>query len=294
VTTDPHVARLRALARRVAEAYLSHTHPRTIFLTGSAAEGTSDAYSDLDVIMLYDGLPSDEAVVAARAALGSTENEPIGARGEDTFAEVGLLEGVEVEVGHATIASQEREMDDVLVRHDPRSAMHRGLGCLPDVIPLHGEGLVRGWQQRAATYPDELRVAVVKHYLRFLPLWYRHERFARRDATVFAYQTLVEGSLNILGVLAGLNRVYFHPFQFKRMRRFIAQLRHAPDRLADRIDGLYAAPRPDTFFAYEELVRDTVDLVDVYLPEVDTTRARRFLGRRQEPVSHPGPEVGAP
>jgi hypothetical protein len=163
--------------------------------------------------------------------------------------------------------------------------MHKGLECLPHVISLHGETLVRGWQARAAAYPDELRVAVVKHYLRFLPLWYRHERFARRDAPVFAYQTLVEGSLNVLGVLAGLNRVYFHPFQFKRMRRFVAELGLAPDHLADRIDSLYAVSRPDNFFAYEQLVRDTVDLVDEHLAVVDTSRVRRFLGRRQEPLA---------
>jgi hypothetical protein len=269
----------------VADAYVAHTQPRVIFLTGSAAEGTSDAYSDLDLIMLYDALPSDDAVAAARAALGSTGNEPIGERGHDPFAEVGLLDGVEVEVGHGTLAFWEREMDDVLVRHDAKSSMQKGLACLPDAIPLHGEALVRGWQQRAATYPDTLRLAVVEHSLRFLPLWYRHERFARRDATIFAYQTLVEGSLNILGVLAGLNRVYFHPFQFKRMRRFIDQLALAPAQLADRIDALYTTPRPDGFFAYEQLVRDTVDLVDEHLPAVDTTRARRFLGRRQEPLA---------
>ena len=285
MTTDPHVLRLRALARRVADVYLQHTQPRTIFLTGSAAEGTSDAYSDLDVIMHYDTLPSDEVIAAARAALGSTENELSGERSKEGVGERGWVNGVEVEVGHFPVASWEAAMDGVLVRHQPGPVTHKALIGLLEGIQLHGETLVREWQQRASAYPDPLSVAVVKHYLRFMPLWYLHERVARRDETIFAHQMLVEGALNLLGVLAGLNRLYFYPGQFKRMRRFVAQMRLTPDHLPDRLDALFATPRPDAYFLFEDLVRDTLDLVEAHLPEVDTAHARRFLGRRPVPVT---------
>ena len=282
---SPHAARFRLLARRVADAYVRHTAPRTIFLTGSAAEGTADGYSDLDLIMHYDVLPSDDAMRAARTELGSTDDEPSGERSKHGVGERGWIDGVEVEVGHFPLATWEEAMDEVLARHDPRPNTHHALNGLLRGIPLHGESTVRGWQRRAAAYPDGLRVAVVKHHLDFMPLWHKHAKFARRDATVFAYQMLVEGSLNVLGVLAGINRLYFHKGQFKRMRRFVSRMRHAPDRLTDRIEALYDAPRPEAYFLFEALVRDVVDLVDAHVPEVDTTKTRRFLERRQEPAA---------
>jgi len=42
---------LRALAERVAAAYLAQTAPRAVLLTGSAADGRIDRYSDLDLIL---------------------------------------------------------------------------------------------------------------------------------------------------------------------------------------------------------------------------------------------------
>ena len=43
--------RLQSLARELAAAYLEHTRPRAILLTGSAAAGEADVYSDLDLIL---------------------------------------------------------------------------------------------------------------------------------------------------------------------------------------------------------------------------------------------------
>jgi hypothetical protein len=61
---------LCAVARRAVDAYLVHTAPRAILLTGSAAQGDSDFYSDVDLLAYYDRVPSHEAVGAAREAIG--------------------------------------------------------------------------------------------------------------------------------------------------------------------------------------------------------------------------------
>jgi predicted nucleotidyltransferase len=57
---------LVGLAERVAEAYVAHTAPRAVLLTGSAAAGESDAYSDIDLIIYYDRPPEDAQRAAAR------------------------------------------------------------------------------------------------------------------------------------------------------------------------------------------------------------------------------------
>jgi predicted nucleotidyltransferase len=51
---------LLALARRNAQVYAAHPNTRAILVTGSAAEGVSDFYSDLDMILYYEKLPTAE------------------------------------------------------------------------------------------------------------------------------------------------------------------------------------------------------------------------------------------
>src|SRR5690348_4710933 len=64
---------LVALAERISAAYVLNTRPRAILLTGSAATGESDYYSDVDLIVYHDDLPSDPDLAKARAAIGVDE-----------------------------------------------------------------------------------------------------------------------------------------------------------------------------------------------------------------------------
>jgi hypothetical protein len=83
--------------------------------------------------------------------------------------------------------------------------------------------------------------------------------------------------------VAGLNRRYYSPVQFKRARRFIDTLPNAPADFADRLDLLFAGDQPAAIGQLEGLVRETVALVEGHLPEVDTTAARRSLNERRPP-----------
>ena len=58
---------LRDLARRIAAAYVAHTPVRAAVLVGSASTGKSDKYSDIDLGLLYDALPTEAQLAAARA-----------------------------------------------------------------------------------------------------------------------------------------------------------------------------------------------------------------------------------
>ena len=83
----------------------------------------------------------------------------------------------------------------------------------------------------------------------------------------------MEGCLNVLGVLAGLNRRYYSTFQFKRARAFEATLPLAmPDgrrASSGRSAPLREAARRLTG-ELEALVAETVALVEAHLPGVDT------------------------
>lgn len=277
---------LLSLARRSAEVYAVCTQPRSILLTGSAATGQSDYYSDIDLVAHYTMLPFDDQMACARRSIDGASTEPPEARSEGAVIEAYSINGVDCQVGHILIDRVEHDIDDVLTGLSVDPMAHKKLTGLQEGVPLHGEDLIRRWQARIADYPESLVRAMVEHYLgQLFPVWYHQDYLMRRDATLWRQQLLVESAQNILGILAGLNRRYYSTFQFKRMRHFIAELQIAPIGLADRIEQVFS---PDFALACRELeglAGETVVLVDVRMPEVDTSSLRAKMGERVQPWS---------
>jgi hypothetical protein len=274
---------LRAMATRVAAVYVAQTAPCAILLTGSSAEGISDHFSDLDLIVYYEELPSPDQLAAARAAMQATDARALAGNETESFIEGYVLQGVECQVAHLTIAAWERDMRAVLEDCEPATLVEKAIIGLLDGVALHGSDLIARWQAHTANYPEGLAQATVAHHLRFFPLWLSPEWWRERDATIFFHQMLVEACLNLLGVLAGLNHVYFSSFQFKRLHRFTGTLRLTPERLAERLDELFARDPVVAGMALECLVEETIALVEAHLPAVDTSAARRHLGVRHRP-----------
>ena len=216
-------SRLQALARELARVYLEHTGPRAILLTGSAAVGEADVYSDLDLIVYYDELPDEPAFAAARVAAGARDADLFAPATEATYPEYYYRDGVQCQVAHETVASWEAEMRTVLVELDVESPVQKAISGLFEGIPLHGGELIDRWRSDAR-YPDALARAMVERHWRFFPIWRVEERLATRDATLWRQQVLVESAYNLLAVLAGLNRVWFTSFQFKREHDFASRL----------------------------------------------------------------------
>lgn len=114
-----------------------------------------------------------------------------------------------------------------------------------------------------------------------MPLWYFADALDRRDASLWVQQTLATNALNVLGVLAGLNRRYYSPFQLKRMRHFIASLAIAPPNLAERLEAVVGADERQGIQVLEALVRETLDLVELHMPEANISALRYPPGARQ-------------
>ena len=237
-----------------------------MLLTGSAAIGESDYSSDLDLILYYDRLPSEAALAACREELGGTDHVELG-RADEEFGEQFKVEGIDCQLGHGTVAAWERDMAAVLVGLEVDTPIQKALGGLLQGIVLHDpDGLLAGWRARASEYPEALRVAMIEVNLAIPATWYISDRLKPRDAKLWLREELIGDAYQLLGVLAGLNRVYFSRFQFKRLRRFADSLPIAPDNLADRIDLLAEADEDLAVATLEQLVTEVRELVRVHLP----------------------------
>ncbi|BAY08818.1 hypothetical protein [Calothrix sp. NIES-2098] len=275
---------LLKLVERNVKAYIANPKTKAVMITGSVAEGLCDEYSDCDVMLYYDELPSFEELHLARQQnQGSELIEILGDRSEGAFGETFFFNGVECQFAHATIAQWEKEISAVLEEFDVQSPVMKGMSGTLVGIPLYGETLIDQWKAKVANYPDGLAQKMVEHYLKFFPIWGIQSKLTKRDTTLWYYQILVESAQNLLGVLSGLNHLYYSTFQFKRMSRFIEQMEIAPENLASRLEALFRHQASVAVNELEALVRETVELVEIHMQRVDTKEARRRLGERRQP-----------
>ena len=150
-----------------------------------------------------------------------------------------------------------------------------------DCIPVYGEELISQWKKQIADYPDELARAMVVQHLDFFPIWGRRKLLANRDTTLFQHQIRLEAGQNIIGVLSGLNRLYYSSFQFKRMKQFIEQMNIAPENLYVRLESIYHQEPLAVASQLKELVTETIELVELHMPEIDTSKVRQQLNCQQ-------------
>ena len=274
---------LLRLGRKVLEPYTRLPTARAAMITGSSAEGVSDHYSDLDMTVYYDGqLPSEDALQAIREGHGAGERAwLLGDRADGNFAEAYELHGVQAQIGHATIAAWENDIAEVLDRWNPDTPLHKAMSGTLQCVAVHGEDLIDRWKARIRAYPEGLARAMVVTRLQIFPVWYVQDALDARDATLWHFQIRTDTAYAILGILAGLNRLYFTTFQFKKMRRFVGEMRLKPDRLTDRLEELFHQPPAAAAASLEALTREVLALVEREMPDVDITRMQRRVGGRR-------------
>jgi len=275
------------LAKRNLQPYLALPHLRAAMITGSAALGLSDRYSDIDMMIYYDTLPGDDELTAARLQNNGEVIWRVDNRAEGELMESYRVQGVECQIAHATIAAWERDMAIVLERHDVNTPLHKALSGTLEGIALHGAELIETWKAKIADYPPALAQAMVEQHLQFFPLWNLQEPLAARDAVLWHYQILTEAAYNLLAILAGLNRLYFTSFQFKRLHHFAAQLAIKPAAFSARLDRLFSAPPAQAALDLKALVDETLDLIALHMPQVDVAGVKQRLDRRRPPWSFP-------
>jgi hypothetical protein len=108
----------------------------------------------------------------------------------------------------------------------------------------------------------------------------------RGDLVVF-YEYVLATMRSVVGLLAGLNRVYVAPEKLKRVGVVVGRMELAPPDAAARLDALLGLPREQVRAELDDLVGTTLDLVEEHLPDVDTTRARRLWSLPAEPSDAP-------
>jgi hypothetical protein len=272
----------RKLATRIAPIYAANPHVVAVLLGGSAARGHSDRYSDIELGLFWRHPPTDAERRAAIAEIGGDliALYPFDAQ-EQVWCDDLMLgrrapgsshSGVLVELVHYTQATVERTLNAMLEQHDPDELKQNLLAGIVDGLPLHNASLIQRWQRRAADYPEELAVAVVRRHAQIDHFWRWRLWLDRGSNLTMLYASYVQIQQKLLHVLLGLNRVYY--FGFKWLDAVVARLSIAPPDLLQRLGSVYQAPPDKGAIQLASLVEDTYTLVEQHLPQVDVARLR--------------------
>ncbi len=283
----PESAYLVELAERILQPYRRLPALRAAMLTGSAALGVSDRYSDIDLMLYYDALPDDEVLRTARLHNGGEEIWRVDNRAEGELMEAYRVNGVECQIAHATIAAWERDMAIVLEQHEVNTPLHKAMSGTLEGRALYGTALIDAWKAKIANYPPALAQAMVEQHLQFFPLWNLQRQLAARDAVLWHFQILTESAYKLLAILAGLNRLYFTSFQFKRLHHFADQLEIQPPEFAARLDRLFTASPAEAALDLKALIDETLDLIAQHMPQVEIEPVRQRLNRNRPPWPFP-------
>jgi hypothetical protein len=263
------------LAKQIALAYVDHSNVRVVIVGGSISRGCADHYSDLEIGVFWSNIPSPDERKAASEGVGGDlwafDREP----GNEHYglSEV-VIQGKNytgtamISTQHLTVTDVELCLSDVIDRYDTSVHKQVLLSAIRHAIPLYGAELLKEWQTRAATYPDELAIKVIQENLWFGP-WFWPEAYIERDDILVLFQHFVWIEQCILKVLAGLNRIYYPSSEYKWMDEVIGEMKIAPLHLSSRLKQVFRVGSQEGWRQLKGLINETIALVEAHLPEVD-------------------------
>ena len=265
-----------ALARRYIEPYAERA-PIAV-LGGSVAQGVADAWSDVDTIVYWDAIDRDWLEEPRAAGDGDrftwVEHYP-----GNACLEQYRFDGIKADVAHVRLGWLDELIEQTLSGAELDTTSLDVMRGVEEAIVLFGEERYAPLRARVQEYPDTLRRAMVETHLTFYPSWIYDSMGRERGDLVLFYEYVLLTVRNVVGVLAGLNRVYVAPDKLKRVDAVVGRMELVPPGTARRLDALLALQREQVKAELDDLVGATLDLVDAHLPEVDTGKARALWTR---------------
>lgn len=260
------------LARKLAQSISLFQGVQAIVVAGSVARGYADEYSDLEIPVFWDALPDD----TKRHALINRLNASLvyafdGPSAEDQL----LIQGVQVDLWHVSVAGQDAIIQAVLGGHSLDLGSLNAMDTIRSCIPLYGHELVRGWKEQARLYPEELAKQIVREHIACFKVAGLSVLAARDNPTAF-YGELCHLHQEMFLVLLALNQSYFPTYKW--LLRALETMQVKPENMDQRLRRVFNLPYQEAIADTKKLLEEIIELVEQQFPGLDTSAVRRQLG----------------
>lgn len=268
---NPHAVWRIDLARELADAIISLPGVQAIIVAGSVARGYADGYSDVEIPIFWDVLPDDERRHAIVRALNADFLYAYdGPSAEDQL----LVNGMQVDLWHVTVSGEEAVIKAVLEGRSLDLGSLNALDTVRTCIPLYGHELVEKWKERAQAYPDELAERLVRDHMASFRVADLFIQASRDNPTAF-YGQLSHLHQELFLVLLALNRRYFPTFKW--LFRALESMPLKPEAIDRRLRQAFTLPYSDVIADTKRLLEETLALVELQFPRLDTMQTHRQL-----------------
>lgn len=266
-----------------------------VALTGSVARGVADHYSEIELMIWVDQLPSVENCASLLADAGA-EVDPASEVWMGTITTKSWFEGMFIEAAWHTRPHLDQQIRSVVAAENLDHWALVWVWQIVHALPLNEAATIRQWQRRLRVYPEPLRAALIANGTAAWaePTWYPlsmvntavlGERAAVRSGGGMALAGRLHRELErLLRVLFAINRQW-EP-DFKWIAYESERLPLKPPLLLERLDQVFAKASPiERTHLCLQLILDTLRLVpDTY----DVSHARVQV----EAALHPDRLIG--
>jgi hypothetical protein len=271
------------LARKLAQRIAQFHGVQAIVVAGSVAHDYADPWSDVEIPIFWDALPDD----STRHAIVHSLNASFlygydGPSAEDQL----LIDGLQVDLWHITVAHEEATIQAVLEGRQTDLGSLNAMDTARSCIPLYGHEIVDKWKKQAQAYPEALAQQVIRDHISSFRIAELFLLAARDNPSAF-YEQLSFLHQELFLVLLALNRSYFPTYKW--LYRALEAMRVEPRDIEQRLRRAFAVPYTEAIADTKQVLEETLTLVELQFPGLDTTQARRQLGytrtQHMRPVS---------
>lgn len=244
---------------------------------GSVARGVADEFSDLELSVYWNEVPDTEARREWLKALGlePVELKEIPEKGIVLLDDTHTYHGFQVDIWHASVNTAEEILADVLERHDTLASKLMFAANAKHAIPLLNEELLKKWSGRAAIYPRGLAIKVVRENVKYLG-YHNFDTHLARNETGLLLGLLSGLQKRVFNIVLALNGEFFS--SYKRMDAEIASFKIVPASWRGRNPNyLFELPVSKGVNELSRLMEETLSLVNLHLPEVETKKVLEDL-----------------
>lgn len=249
-----------------------------VMILGSVARGYSDAYSDLEIMLVWDRLPGIDRQETIAELLQAEHRYPAFDPGYQSSFHI---RGIPVDLWHTTVAQEEAMIQPVLTDYSLDLVANNRLDTLRSCIPLRAGPCVQRWKTISQEYPEQLAIRFLEAYLPHFHLRQLNLAARRNNPTAF-YHTLTDIQCSLFLVLLALNKAYFPTFKW--IYPTLARLPIGPVHIAQRLRQMFDEPPIGGAARLRQVLTETLEIAEAQYPQLDTAYPR--YGLDQSPQSY--------
>jgi hypothetical protein len=243
------------------------------FIGGSVSRDWQDAYSDIEIFVLWESAPTD-----------ADRTRPIKAQDgriidffpyeEEEWSETYISQGVKLEISNFLTSTIDKLLDDVVLAFDTDLNKQCLAASVLDGIAGSDNQILQTLKAKVHTYPDELRVAMIRDNMDLGTKWNNREALLQRQDWLMLYQMIAEVQTKLMGMLFGLNKQYVHHPAYKWQQHSLALMPLAPVHIAARFESVFLNDPRAGISELEAITEEIYCLVEQQLPEMDLAEVR--------------------